>query len=303
MPTFGELRARLLKLPYGAGTDLDLLDGLLNDRYISILRWHPWTRLEARSYILTTAIYSTGTIAVTNADDDITGTSTVWTTAMNGRKIRIANRDESYTFTYVTATTATIDPVYEGDTATAATYKIHQPIYALPSDLDTIQSIRVPGADDDLDEIDPEALDQIDPTRSTYGRPLTYARTEDTSQNLPQIELWPIPEDAEALPIRYIEKMTRLTEGDAEFPNWVSTEAIYKGTEADLLGAARRLGEAQLAESRFGALVQAMIREDNRRRIPEQLRMADRFTQHRKERALGHSLADKRRWTQMPWDE
>src|SRR3990167_1843869 len=45
--------------------------------------------------IQTVANYNTGTVAVTNASTTVTGTSTVWTSAMVGRKFRV-DGDSSY---------------------------------------------------------------------------------------------------------------------------------------------------------------------------------------------------------------
>lgn len=95
---------------------------------------YEWDWLRTRSTVAVSALYDTGTMVVTNASADITGSDTVWTTGMTGWRMKISGDDTIYVFTYVSGTTGTISPTYLGDTATAASYTLYQPVYALPSD-------------------------------------------------------------------------------------------------------------------------------------------------------------------------
>ena len=95
---------------------------------------YEWDWLRTRTTIAVSGLYDTGTISVTNASADVTGTSTVWVTGYTGWRIKISGDDTVYTFTYVSGTTATISPAYLGDTDTAATYILYQPVYTLPTD-------------------------------------------------------------------------------------------------------------------------------------------------------------------------
>src|SRR3990167_8217600 len=90
-----------------------------------------WDGQRETNYITLLADYQTGTIAVTINSTTITGTSTVWTSAMTGRKIKINGSDEIYTFTYVSATSGTLDKAYLGLTDTSTTYVIWDEEYLL----------------------------------------------------------------------------------------------------------------------------------------------------------------------------
>lgn len=299
--TFGEMRSRLLKLPYGAGVDLDVLDGIINDRLEEYIRAFPWTRLVGNTYLTVVAVYETGTLAVSSGGTALTGTGTVWTSAMTGRRIRIANRPEFYDFTYVSATSATINVAYEGDTETAASYKIWKNIYELPSDMGTLETIKVPNLNADLDQIDPELLDEIAPSRDEYGRPELYALTQDTSGGEAQVELYPIPEEAESFPLRYTKRLDRMDDGADTFAEWISTAAIQAGAEADLmLLHPDYAGGFATKEAKWQEFLSKAKAEDCRRMQPTQMRMADRFTSHRQDRVLGWSRDDERRRKQMP---
>lgn len=289
--TFGQVCHRASKLPTGAGIDRVVLEGVVNDRYKTVLNAYPFSRTTQVEYILqTVALYETGTIAVTTATTALTGTDTVWTSAMTGRRIRIAGRNEWYIFTYVSATSATIDRNFEGGTETAATYQIWQPVYALPSNLDVLESVKIFGDDRDLDQIDLEELDKLDPARLRIEADAdAYAFFEDdtSSPPLPQIELWPGPQNAIGVPIRYTERIDAITSTSTIFPQWINIECIFAGVEADLCRLARDYAGYTANEARFQSLLIDQIRRETNRRPPVVMKVAERFTAHRINRTTG----------------
>ena len=291
--TLGDIRYRLSKTPGAVGIDQDYLDAVINERYLEILRSYPWKRLIVDAILQTTALYDTGTVAVTNGSASITGTDTVWTAAMTGRFFRVDGRNEYYTFTRTAATTGTLDRVYEGDDDTDATYRIFQSVYALASDVGVLQSIKVFESDRELDQISQEELDQIDPSRLKFGNAETFALFEDDSSTPPvsQVELYPVPEDSRGYPYRYEKRVSRLSAPSDYVLPWVSTECLIAGVKAEL---------GLAPEDRFMYLLGEMKKEETRRIPSKQIQMHERFTIHRKERALGWSLDEKRRQDQMP---
>lgn len=112
--TYGSLRLQLKKL--APAIDQEIIDGWIQDRYTEILDRLPWKRLEAESTIAAPDSYTIGTLTATQGSTAITGLGTTWTAAMTGLMIRIANGQEYYQFTYVSATTGTLDRNYEGAT-------------------------------------------------------------------------------------------------------------------------------------------------------------------------------------------
>src|SRR5262249_47658617 len=143
--TLGTIRLRLKQLPAGVGVHPDVTDGIINDRYQEILRKKRWARLMVDDEsIVTTPVYQDGTIAVTEGSTAIVGTSTVWTAAMDGQRIRIGGRTEYYIFTFVDATHGTLDRGFEGDTESDVSYWIWVANYALNPDVVSLESVRVP---------------------------------------------------------------------------------------------------------------------------------------------------------------
>ncbi len=288
MATFGEILLRAAKLPYGAGIDPVLLKGYVNDRHHTIINHYPWSRIRQIDTILqTVAVYQTGTIAFTAGLNTLTGTGTTWTAGMTGRRIRNVVDNEYYTFTYVSTTTGTIDRLYEGETAALASYKIWQPIYALPTDIDVLESIKIFAQNVDIDQTDQESLDKLDASRLLIGNPACWAPWEEdaSATTLPQIELYPGPDTAVGLPIRYTARVDAYTATSTIYPTWISIECLFAGVEADVCALAKDYNGAQLKEAKFQQLLVEMLRKETNREAPVRLRMNDRWTNHRRARS------------------
>lgn len=279
--TLGQLRVRCLKHPLGAGTDRVLLDGAINDAMEEIVERYDWTRLIVEGSLQTVAIYETGTLALTNGSTAVTGTGTTFTTAMTGRKLRVVGRNESYTFTRTGDTTGTLDRVYEGETNDELSYKIFQNVYETGATVERVESLRHPRAQRDLDQVSREYLDDIDPARILQGDPCrftTYSDSDD-SPAITQIELHPIPERAEGLPIRYRVKVSKLTAASDAIPEWMSERAVFYGA---LCGLATISGaDGRGYELKFEKALAGMVKQDVLATETEPLRMADQYVRHR----------------------
>lgn len=278
---FGEFLSLLSKLPDGAGVDPTLLAHYVNTVVEDIVKSYDFSRLQLSDLIQTVVQYSTGTVSIATGATAGTGTGTAFTALMTGRRIRIAQTSAFYIFTYVSATSFTIDRAYEDDTSVVdGAFRIWQAVYGLPNLLSRIKSIEVPPRRWDLDEQSREWLNRRDSQRWAYGEPQVYVPFEDSSAGLPQIELYPGPDRAEGLPIEYQAKLAPLVETDDVIPEWFSIPAMWAGTVAMVNG--RPLE----SEAAYQMALQAFQNEDQRRKPVLEIQMADRFTEHRIKRAL-----------------
>lgn len=300
MPTtVGQVQLRLNKLPHGAGVDRVVLLGIINDVYQRYLNSYQWQRLVKTSTLQTTAIYDTGTLAVSAGGTTLTGTDTVWTAAMTGRRIRIAGRNETYIFTRVSNTSATIDRAFEGDAETEAAYYIFQSIYAAPVDADLIDSIEVPGSGRDLDQESAEYLDKLGTDRWTLGRPTLYTPAPDvtiSSVVYPAVELYPIPDTSEGLIVRYRQTVSLFTSTGDSFLPWIHIECIVAGCEARLYRLKGDLSGTQMAILEYNTLLDEAKKQDSDRQYPDEMMMDERYTWHRSARALGHDRFSRHWW-------
>lgn len=85
----------------------------------------------------TTAAYTTGEVEVTEGDETVAGTDTVWTAAMVGRRFRVTGDTESYEVaTFTSATSIELDQPYVNGDDDELSYSIFDRVYSLASDCD-----------------------------------------------------------------------------------------------------------------------------------------------------------------------
>ena len=131
-----------------------------------------WNYLLTRSFFTLVDDYSTGTVAITAGDTAITGTNTVFTSAMVGMKIKFGSDSAYYTIKTFTSTTAIVlEEPYQGSTLTAGTYVIYQDEYRLAPDLDMLQYAKQIATGQGLVELDPGDYEIMFPTPDAYGDP------------------------------------------------------------------------------------------------------------------------------------
>lgn len=194
---------------------------------------YAWTL--KRTVLATTAKITTGSVALTNGSATVTSVDSDGNDATNfgsvsaGMYIRRTGDNTSYLITAVntagTPHTATIETSYVGTTTTASTYTIFQDTYALStSNLDEIKVMTYgDGADwtaslrgaygdnrlyqyDSIDEL--VALSGGDLHRDTSGKPRAFARFSPDDSDVPQIVLWPYPDEAYVFQNYYTLKYT-----------------------------------------------------------------------------------------------
>ncbi len=133
--------------------------------------------LMTDGFITTVAPYETGTVDVTNNSATVTGNSTVWTSAMVGRKIRIAGENAYYRISAVGGVgSITLEVPYQGTTKTLAlgtnpTYSIYKDEYRLPADCDTYKILRQIENARSMISLEATAFDIVEPAPEATGSP------------------------------------------------------------------------------------------------------------------------------------
>lgn len=267
MATWGEIRAEVAALAPGRGNDL--LTNWIQRSYREILDHRDWRGLHGDAILQTIATYTSGTVALVNGSTAVTGNGTTFTAGMSGRKFRAVNRDEWYAFTFVSATSGTLDRPYEGDTDSAAAYSIYQDRYTLPTQVKTVES---------MEGLNPDNLDWLRANVWCADIPTRWANGNDSDEATPpvlhSVELWPAPHLSMGIRYSYLVAVFEfdgLNTSDSPLP-WVSTDAIVSG-------ALYRAGVQD--DSDFKNFLSNMNRVENNSSIPRQMQMAARFTAHR----------------------
>lgn len=128
--------------------------------------------LMTDGFITTIAPYTTGTASVTVGSTAVTGTLTVWTALMVGRKIRFGSDTAWYRIATRTSNTAiTLESAYQGTTNTAATYEVYKNEYKLPADMDVYKVLRQIENGIALIDVENTAFDMALPIPTASGDP------------------------------------------------------------------------------------------------------------------------------------
>ena len=129
-------------------TDTDAAARILrfiNDARREIARKNSWNCLKKHCNIYLPADYSTGTVALASQGQTVTGTDTIWTSAMVGRYINFGTTSQQeyewYRIVKVNSTTElVIDAPYVGSVAlTASTYRIRKIYHRIPGDVSKLE--------------------------------------------------------------------------------------------------------------------------------------------------------------------
>jgi hypothetical protein len=283
--TYGDLKFRLTQM--FPGVSLDLIEGWIGDRYAEILGELPWQRQRVTGILQTVAPYATGTVTLTNGSTTVTGSGTVFTSAMTGRGLRVTGRDEIYEFTYVSGTSGTLDRAYEGTTGSGKAYKIFQQVYVLPSDarmLDDNAFESFPYGP--LTRMHRSQLDQSAPGRTAFGIPEIWAPYMDDGSTPPrlQVELYPIPDRVIGIPFTYSAEFSSLSTTSQILQVWMQPTALLEGTAAKILRWKGDAAGAALAKAEANDALKNMRTSEAQSLPKAQMQMDDYYIRHRAKR-------------------
>lgn len=283
--TVGKLKLRMLK--QFPGTDLDVLEGFISDRYGEIIQELAWSRLNISAILQTVAPYVAGTVTVAAGSSNITLTGGAWTAQMSDRFFRVGGRAEFYGFHYVSATTGLLDRPYEGPSNLAAGYKVYQSIYSLPPDVRILPEDGMSGEFGPLTRTDWAELNVISPTRSAFGAPKWWAPRMDDSNTPPgmQVELYPIPDQAYTIPYEYVGEVATPNGTSAAFQVWMEpATALVEGVTAKILRLRGEYTGAQIAMAEAARTLKVMRANEAQRMGTAQMKMGSHYTRHRARR-------------------
>lgn len=238
---FTELFERLMTLAkIDSFNNEDFAKGLINDAYTrSLPGLNDWNPIIIEAALTMTAYYNTGTTSCTAGDTALTGSGTTWTSTMtsnNGWKIKFASYDNVYSFTYVSATTATISPALEGAVNMAGqSYVLFRDEYSLPTDFDRFLkngSIYIQQGGRTYDIIGEHPRDKFKaefvPEPTDPIRRAILTRVNSSGNRL--VRLNPPPRTAKVYPYEYIPKIAPMREYTIGTVSVISGSAVVTGS-------------------------------------------------------------------------
>ena len=302
--SFGELRFRLLKAV--PGSDPDLMDGWIQDRYQYILDRLSWNRIERSTAMQTFAPYQVGSVTLAQGTTAVSLQQTpalipvpivppvlpdppaVWVPGMTGCQIRFEGRNEYYEFTPTDGTDAVIDRPYEGPGGVGLAYILFASVYQLPADCREVRGVRLLECPRSLERKSKQEVNFSTANRALTGKPLIYAPYMDYESAPPimQVEVYPAPDAVMSMVVDYTAEQLLPGQSSTALLPWMRPSALYEGARASALEQEKDYGGADRAEAKFLALLEQMVAIENRNTPAQQMRAAPRFVRHRIERAL-----------------
>lgn len=151
----------------------DLVKKSINIALNRIAEYFEWPFYMVNTGVISTvAPYTTGTVTATNGSSAIVGVGTTWTSAMVGRKIRIASGQPYYRIKSVDSATAiTLTTLFQSDSVSDATYTIYKDEYRLASDVDTYKTIVQIQNSIAMFSTPPARFDKFFPSPYSYSHP------------------------------------------------------------------------------------------------------------------------------------
>ena len=282
--TYGTLKFRLTQA--FPSLSLDLIEGWIQDRYNEILGELPWSRLDFQANLQTVAPYVTGTVAVVLGSNAVTGTGTTWIAGMTARAFRVVGQSEFYRFTYLSATTATLDRVYEGTSNALAGYSIFQNVYVLPSDCRLLANNAFSGSLGPMDRFTHAQLNLSDPNRTATGTPQAWASYMDDNSTPPlmRVELFPYPDAAIGIPFTYSAEPADLAAVATIFQVWMQPAALVEGTTGKIKAFLKDYTGAAYHDAKAAAALKNMRSSEAQGSAPAMLTLDPYFTRYRMHR-------------------
>jgi len=223
----------------------------------------PWS-LE-REIVQTVVDKTAGTVSVTAGATTATGASTAFASADVGKYIQFSGSNDWYRITAVASSTSlTIESAYNATSdLSAGTYTIRQFFYSVSSSVEKILSMRQMQTPAKLELMSFRDFDEKKPNVDNTGKSLRYVLYGYDSSDNWRFSLYPSPDAAFNLEVRYKKKSTDLS-ADAdvsEIPEkWHSTVlldgSLYRGF-AYVDGV--QMGRHNTAYTRFKEGIREMI--------------------------------------------
>lgn len=214
----------------------------LNNRYSYISTSQHWDWLYQEVDTIFKGIEDAGSLTLTNRSQSVVGVGTNFTAnVVPNNVLSVPHRNETYLISSIESTTQlTLEGQYAGDTESLVGYKIIKPIYTMPSDLETIQSIQLDGVSWEMVPMGRQEftrLKQHEPGR--VSPPRYYTEIGRRAQDgVRLIEIYPSPEKDYTARLMYGVNIQKLSDSEDDYPLIPDRHRaiLFYGGVADMFG-------------------------------------------------------------------
>jgi hypothetical protein len=224
----------------GSDANFLLACGWVSERYANIVSRVRFKHLRRVGEFIAPGIYSTGTVSITSGTNTLTGSSSVWTPALEGRHFRGANA--WYRIAGVpSATDIRLESTFTETTLSAASYVIAARHIALDPKARWLGSQIIMGRTQWIYTATPfESMDTLYGGRMLKhsSKPIAWAEIGSVindGQRAKQIEIYPALTSDEIFYYLYWELPTELKEPESILPPEIDLWIVKEGVLVDLM--------------------------------------------------------------------
>ena len=202
-------------------TNITLLTQWVNITIRDISTRHRWPWLNKRTAITTVAdsAVTDDTTTATNGSKTVTSTGTPFAATDVGRFIQFEDTNDWYEITArASSSSISIEPAFQGTTATDLDHTIRTLYYNLPANCHKVYDVRQYRTPAKLTYIDTKTLDLLKPHQTTTGTPRSYylfyySNPQSSTGQQWAVSFEPVPDAAMLVEVRYYAKPTLLSLG------------------------------------------------------------------------------------------
>lgn len=239
-----------------------------------------WSWLTNFGQFIMPALYNTGTVTCTLADDIVVGTGTAWLsapTSLVGQQFRIGVNNPIYTIIEVVDDThLQLDSVWGLASIAGVNYNVYQVYVTPPEDFYKFLTVWDPNLNWQLQlNVQQQELNSWDAQRSNVGQAYCVAAFDYNnliSPPVPRYEVWPHQTSQYVYPFLYRAQVTDLNDPNATLPRYIRGDVILEGALAQCAewpGTAEKpnpyfnLNLADRLRGRFDKMVAELERQDD----------------------------------------
>lgn len=229
--TYAEVWSRLLlRCP---SLSSKLAQDFVRNAFRRLAERRRWSWKVKLGQFISPALYSTGTVTVTQNSTTVTGSGTTFTAGMVGRQFRTGGSSPIYTISaFGSATSITLDLPWGNPTATLQTYQIYQCFFTPPTDFHQFISVWDPSFNWQLQlNVSQSDINLWDAQRSNLGNSYCVSFRDFSSigaTGLPRYELWPSQQADHLYPFLYESVPSDLSETGITLPRYVRGDILLE---------------------------------------------------------------------------
>jgi hypothetical protein len=216
--------------------DIPMIQVFLNNAARVLFDRRLWYGLMVRGQLVTSGLYSTGTVTTVAGSISVNGIGTVWNTGMVGQALRVGYTSPIYNIIAVPSPTQlTLELPWGGQAFSGIGYYITQYYYSIPNIKFIYSMVNLQLQYRIRTNVAQNLLDNIDPSRLRVVYPWVAATMPPDANGNYQVELWPAANTPLAFPYKAYVQPPNLVNDSDSLPPFIRCDVVVARAISDAL--------------------------------------------------------------------